>query len=98
LTTIAFFLFTRRLQQYAILRIKPVRTEFHFSALPHGDYVLWAAELWFVVVCGALNRVRQKISQTYIGTGIVLTKIHDNLATTTIHLVFFMSWIVAYAA
>ena len=29
-------------------------TEFHFSALRHGlhhgDYVLWAAELWFVVV------------------------------------------------
>jgi len=23
--------------------------EFHFSALRHGDYVLWA-ELWFVVV------------------------------------------------
>jgi hypothetical protein len=27
----------------------PVRTEFHFSELHHGDYdVLWA-ELWFVV-------------------------------------------------
>jgi hypothetical protein len=40
----------------------PVRTEFHFSALHHGDYdVLWGAELWFVVcglwLCvGALNR------------------------------------------
>ena len=54
MTTIAVFLFTRRLQRYAILRIKPVRTEFHFSALchglRHGDYVLWVAELWFVVV------------------------------------------------
>ena len=30
----------------------PVRTEFHFSALHHGDYVLWA-ELWFVV-CGCV--------------------------------------------
>jgi len=30
----------------------PVRTEFRFSALHHGDYdVLWGAELWFVV-CG----------------------------------------------
>jgi hypothetical protein len=28
----------------------PVRTEFHFSALHHGDYVLWA-EFRFVVVC-----------------------------------------------
>ena len=34
---------------YAILRIKPVRTEFHFSALRHGDYVLWAADLWFAM-------------------------------------------------
>ena len=32
----------------------PVRTEFHFSALHHGDYdVLWGAELWFVV-CGCV--------------------------------------------
>ncbi len=60
--------------------------------------VLWAAELWFVVVCGALNRMRQKNSKTYIGAGIVPTIIHDKLATTTIHLVFFVSWIVAYAA
>jgi hypothetical protein len=30
------------------------RTEFHFSALHHGDYdVLWGAELWFVV-CGCV--------------------------------------------
>ncbi len=43
-------------------------------------------------------RVGQKISKTYIGAGIVPTIIHDNLATTTIHLVFFMSWTVAYAA
>jgi len=47
-----------------------------------------------VVVCGCAK----KISKTYIGAGIVPTIIHDNLATTTIHLVFFMSWIVAYAA
>jgi len=31
-------------------RTFPNNTEFHFSALHHGDYVLWA-ELWFVVVC-----------------------------------------------
>jgi len=30
-------------------------TEFHFSALCHGGYVLWA-ELWFVVCVCALNR------------------------------------------
>ncbi len=29
-------------------------TEFHFSALRHGDYVLWA-KLWFVVVCCCVN-------------------------------------------
>jgi hypothetical protein len=32
----------------------PVRIEFHFSALHHGDYdVLWGPScgLWFVVVC-----------------------------------------------
>jgi hypothetical protein len=40
----------------------------------------------------------KKFSKTYVGVGIVPTIIHDNLATTTIHLVFFMSWIVAYAA
>ena len=28
----------------------PVRKEFLFSALHHGDKVLWA-ELWFMVVC-----------------------------------------------
>ena len=50
LTTIAVFLFTRWFQRYAILRVKPVCTEFYFSTLRHGDYVLWA-ELWFVVVC-----------------------------------------------
>ena len=44
---LAVFLFTKGLQQYAILRIKPVRSQFHFSALSHGDYVLWAAKLWF---------------------------------------------------
>ncbi len=31
----------------------PLRTEFHFSALHHGDYVLWA-ELWCVVCVAAL--------------------------------------------
>jgi hypothetical protein len=40
------------------------RTEFHFSALHHGDYdVLWGAELWlwFVVVCWCAKwRLRQK--------------------------------------
>jgi len=51
LTTIAVFLFTRQFRRYAILPVKPVRTEFHFSALRHGDYVL---ELWFVVVCRCL--------------------------------------------
>ena len=33
----------------------PVRAEFHLSALHHGDDVLWAAELWFVVCVGVLN-------------------------------------------
>ena len=31
----------------------PVRTEFHFSALHHGDYDVSWAELWFVV-CGCV--------------------------------------------
>ena len=34
-------------------QLSVVRTEFHFSALHYGDYVLWGAELWFVV-CGCV--------------------------------------------
>ena len=45
-----------------------------------------------------IARLVSTFSKTYIGAGIVPTQIHDILATTTIHLVFFMSWIVAYAA
>jgi hypothetical protein len=51
-----------------------------------------------IVGTGASNRGRSCVSKTYIGAGIVPTIIHDNLATNTIHLVCFMSWIVAYAA
>jgi hypothetical protein len=39
----------------------PVRIEFHFSTLHHGDYdVLWGAELWFVV-CGCVLRTSQSL-------------------------------------
>jgi hypothetical protein len=52
--------------QYSVSN--PVCTEFHFSALHHGDYVLWA-ELWFVAVvvcwCAKKQRVRQKYSENY---------------------------------
>ena len=34
-----------------ILRQTQCITECHFFALHHGDYLLWAAKLWFVVVC-----------------------------------------------
>ncbi len=60
---IKHYLPIRRADGSSLWSVKIVHMEFHFSALRHGDYVLWATELWFVVVCGALNRVRQKILQ-----------------------------------
>ncbi len=33
----------------------PVHAEFHFSALRHGEYVLWA-KLWCVVCVGAPSK------------------------------------------
>jgi hypothetical protein len=54
LNGIFVFLFTRQFRDMQYSTSNPVRTEFHFSALHHGDYdVLWGAELWFVV-CGCV--------------------------------------------
>jgi hypothetical protein len=58
-------LFTRRLRRYCLQysASNPLRTEFHFSALRHGDYMLWA-ELWFVVCVAALIEGAKTIQKT----------------------------------
>jgi hypothetical protein len=51
----------------------PVRTEYHLSALCHGDYGV--VVLWFVVVCRfVIWRVRQKKSENFFDVGIIAVK------------------------
>jgi len=54
--------------------------EFHFSALCHGDYVLWA-ELWFVVVCRCA--ISKKYSENYFEVGIIAVEILSPAGPTT---------------
>jgi len=65
----------------------PVRVEFHFSTLCHGDYVLWA-KLWFVVVCRCA--ISKKNSENYFDVGIIAVEISNAGLTTTV-LPFFLS-------
>ena len=65
-----------------------VHTEFHFSALRRGDYVLWA-ELWFVVVCWCA--IIKKYSENCFDVGIIVVDISRASPTTTV-LPFLYSW------
>jgi hypothetical protein len=92
LTMIAVFLFTRRFRQYAILRVKPTAYGIPFSALCHGDYVLWA-ELWFVVLCRCVKeRVRQNYSENYFDVGIMPVEISCAGPTTTVIFLVFLTF------